>query len=421
VGPYQCPGETHSISRAVHLARLAAEYDRCPGCPFRDDMGGIAVPPPKARAQSPLDPLVQSERVWRSSRIPGAATEVRTALEALAALLWKENPWNLPANDWDVESHRPSGPLVVLGCHQYASRFATDAIRTLARHGCRVVSVGSVNRPAFEFAVEQLKGTAGVWIPGGGSPSGVGFEVVSGGIPWSRPGRLAELARQIEAGFCRPTRIAGSVRTFDAVPSYRERLATLWLDRPPLRIAVAGLGEVTRRIWLQLGERLKIQLSVLEPGRMVDGQQTASLLRTLHDEVISKRLDCGIAVGPDERRVWIVDRREGVLTDRQVAERLASALIERSSRKSVTVVVSEEAMWTGLSTPGVRLIASGPRDEDIAEAVRRERAVLGCDGARRFWFGGESPHCDPFLVLSSLAASFAGLGGLRVGTTPSAA
>ncbi len=39
---YLCPGETHPISRAVHLARLAAFYPKCRTCEHRRDSGQIA-------------------------------------------------------------------------------------------------------------------------------------------------------------------------------------------------------------------------------------------------------------------------------------------------------------------------------------------------------------------------------------------
>jgi len=46
-GPtYLCPGEAAPISRAVHLARLAAFYPRCRDCPHCGDVGGLPRPQP---------------------------------------------------------------------------------------------------------------------------------------------------------------------------------------------------------------------------------------------------------------------------------------------------------------------------------------------------------------------------------------
>ena len=38
---YHCPGEHYSISRAIHLARLASFYDKCRDCPHAHDDGGL--------------------------------------------------------------------------------------------------------------------------------------------------------------------------------------------------------------------------------------------------------------------------------------------------------------------------------------------------------------------------------------------
>ena len=40
--PFQCPGESHPISRAVHLARLAGFYPACLNCPSRDDVSLVS-------------------------------------------------------------------------------------------------------------------------------------------------------------------------------------------------------------------------------------------------------------------------------------------------------------------------------------------------------------------------------------------
>ena len=41
---YVCPGETHAISRAVHLSRLAAFYPKCRECSHRQELGQLPQP-----------------------------------------------------------------------------------------------------------------------------------------------------------------------------------------------------------------------------------------------------------------------------------------------------------------------------------------------------------------------------------------
>ena len=40
---YHCPDETHGISRAVHLGRLASFHPACRQCPRRDDTVGLST------------------------------------------------------------------------------------------------------------------------------------------------------------------------------------------------------------------------------------------------------------------------------------------------------------------------------------------------------------------------------------------
>src|SRR5436190_10542897 len=192
VRSYVCPGEVQPISRSVHLARLAADYAKCSACPHCSDLGGIGLPPRPPHVETPLAPVLQRERLWRSLRSSDARREVLAYCEALAAVLWEETPWELPLNDWDaVETRIPIGPEVCVAWQSsdIAESFATDVMRVISRGGCRVVSLGAIHRPALEFAVDHLDCAAGVWIEGCGSPAGVGFRVIGRkSLAWSEGG-----------------------------------------------------------------------------------------------------------------------------------------------------------------------------------------------------------------------------------------
>ena len=49
---YQCPGESHPISQAVHLARLASFYPKCRGCAHVNDTGTLSPQLVKLLAQT---------------------------------------------------------------------------------------------------------------------------------------------------------------------------------------------------------------------------------------------------------------------------------------------------------------------------------------------------------------------------------
>lgn len=58
---FQCPGESYTISRADHLARLAAYYPDCGTCPRRHETGILS---PRARKR-----LDQSHEAQQSAGI----------------------------------------------------------------------------------------------------------------------------------------------------------------------------------------------------------------------------------------------------------------------------------------------------------------------------------------------------------------
>lgn len=59
---YVCPGETHAISRAVHLSRLAAFYPKCRECPQRQETGQL--PHPQFDADDSSQPRVSERSIF---------------------------------------------------------------------------------------------------------------------------------------------------------------------------------------------------------------------------------------------------------------------------------------------------------------------------------------------------------------------
>jgi len=413
VRSYVCPGEAHPISRSVHLARLAADFAKCSACPHCGDLGGIGLPERPARIETPLAPVLQRERLWRSLRSPDARAEILGCCEALAALLWRETPWELPVNDWDAgEACVPTGPAVCVATHpsDVAESFSTEVIRRLSRSGCRVISLGVVSRAALDFAVDHLECTAGIWIEGGGSPAGIGFRVTGpASSAWSEGGRLGRVVALKDEGAGRPSRIAGAVKSFDILPAYRESLIRHY-GPAASELGAVGMGEVLQSAWSGLDARVTCRLRETCPGSRCDETPSAGLLRGFQEEVVRQRLDGGVIFGADGRQAWLLDPREGLRSDRFVAERIAQELRQETGEREVRVVAAEELMWTELNSAGVRLVSCGPGEEKLVDAMRRHRAILGCDGAGRYWIARPIPRCDVFLTLAFLCRAVAARG-----------
>lgn len=401
---YHCPGDAHPISRSVHLARLAADYCKCTACPHKNDLGGIGLPPRLPRVEAPLLPALERERIFRSLRNPGAQREVLDHCETLAALFWRETPWELPLNDWDAaEARVPTGPAVCIAWseNETARSFASEVIRIISRSGCRVTTLGSLSRPALDFAVDHLDCIAGVWVEGGGSPAGIGFRVVgSASMSWSADGRLDDVVKANLSGTRRPSRSAGSVRSFDILPAYRESLARHFAASPITEVAAAGMAESVQNAWAGLQERVGCQLRIAAAATRSEETPSALVLRNLQEEVVRNRLGGGIVFGPDGRQAWVIDRREGLLSDLIVAERIVAELRRETGDREVRVVATEDLMWTGLNVSGARLLACAPGEQQLVEAMQRHRASLGCDGAGRYWIARPTPRCDALLTLA---------------------
>jgi phosphomannomutase len=354
----------------------------------------------------PLAPLLQRERMWRALRSSEARREVLEYCEALAAVLWQETPWDLPLNDWDaVESRIPVGPEVCVAWQSsdIAESFATDVIRVVSRSGCRVVSLGAIHRPAMEFAVDHLDCSAGIWVEGGGSPAGIGFRVTGPkSLGWSEAGRLRSIATAKEVGAGRPCRTAGATKSFDILPAYRESLVRHFVSEG-LDLAVGGWSAGLESMWSGLQPRIGCRLQEACRENRCDEVPSATLLRTLQEEIVRQRFGGGVVFGGDGRQVWFVDRREGVLPDRVVAERLAKELRSEAGEKEIRVVASEELMWTELNVAAARLVTCRASEESLVETMQRSRAALGCDGTGRYWIAKPAPRCDGLLTLAFLA------------------
>ena len=113
-----CPGETHPISRSVHLSRLAAFYPACRDCPFRTETGNL--PKQTVERLQKTEHRVQRASLFATEGVRGVylneinRSKAGEMAAALASLLWEEDP---PVGRLDTQ--RPAtqqhSPAVVVG------------------------------------------------------------------------------------------------------------------------------------------------------------------------------------------------------------------------------------------------------------------------------------------------------------------
>ena len=90
---YRCPGQSYTIDRGVHLARLAAFYPPCLRCEHRHDSGGLS--PLQLRDWDQLERRARGGPRRGGEGFEGAAagdidvSTVSRVARALAASLWR--------------------------------------------------------------------------------------------------------------------------------------------------------------------------------------------------------------------------------------------------------------------------------------------------------------------------------------------
>ena len=287
---YVCPGESHAISRAVHLSRLAAFYPKCRECSRRQETGQLPQPQfdeddlarPRALERS-LFTLEGVRGVYLNDLTRPKAGELAAAF---ASLLWESQPLAGRNDLRDAASKRPtrrSGPVVVVGYDERPSSpdIVTGVAAALRRMSCQVIDICQTSLPCFRFAVAHLQAAGGILVSGHGcEPSWTGLDFVGKqGRPISVTGRRApncedvqtprmisldDIHQRNEQGSARPLRHGGTQRVFPASVPY---LAGLWKHfhaLRPLHVAIACPMRIVRETLNTLFEKLPVTLDWVE-------------------------------------------------------------------------------------------------------------------------------------------------------------
>ena len=103
---YVCPGDTHPISRAVHLSRLAAYFPGCRECPFRTETGQLPTRVVE-RVQHTTKQRVERKTLFTTEGVRGVhrnelsrakvgamAGAVRHACPIMQSPIWFEGCWS---------------------------------------------------------------------------------------------------------------------------------------------------------------------------------------------------------------------------------------------------------------------------------------------------------------------------------------
>ena len=336
---------------------------------------------------------------------------------SLAALLWARAPLAV-RKDGRGRGSRPSRPMIVVGHDERASSpdVVTGVVAGLRRAGCQVVDISLTTRPCFAFAVEHVQAQAGIFVTGGGcEPSWTGMDfVVERGRPVSRtvdgepPAdhlTLESLERRFAEVFYRPTRHAGSHRTFQAMVPYEASLWKHFHALRPLKVACGCPSRLVRQTLVRIFATLPCRLQIVEiPQRRRDlcDSSDADIVR-LGQAVRDESCDVGILVDDDGRGAAFVDEYGVLVPPSEIIKMLVAHLLP--DHPGASIVLEQAALvrlQTGLELRGAATADGGSTLASMFRAMQDFGAVLGCGENGRYWLSESVPTCDAVLAIALL-------------------
>jgi phosphomannomutase len=423
---YICPGESHPISRAVHLSRLASYYPACRECPFRDDPESLVRTPgptesPSVEADRNPLPLRHSvfgtegvRGVWRNELTRARASDIAAAF---ASLLWDLAAEDERAAPMIVVGHdaRPSAPDIVTG--------VASALRLM---GCEVIDIGLATRPALWFAVDHLDASGGVHVTGSGRPpswTGVDFVGRQGtplsvdrpeseiGLSFNTPLAptgsprlsLRRIEERLGQPFLRPARDARPQRTFQAAVPYEAGLLQHFHALRPLTVRWASSVRLVQQTVERLFESLPCRLQRVEiPDRARDVcDEDDEDVQRVGAAVRESTADLGILMDDDGQRCAFLDDR-GSLVPVSVMTRLLARRPMADGTSGIVVLPEtvDPTVQAEVERHGGRVVLAAPELQRISEAIREHQAdwAAGLDG--RYWFRENFAACDALITLA---------------------
>ncbi len=408
---YRCPGETHPVSRAVHLARLAAFYAKCPECEHRHDAGHLPRTPVgapiRARREQVREVEVTAEGLRGVYLNELSRPHAERCAAAFADLLWERQPLIGRGPGAPTPLRRRHGPTVVVGHDARPSSpdLVTGVAAALRRTGCQVIDVGLVSRPCLWFAVDHLQAAGGICVTGNGcGPSWNGLEFIeAGSLPWSRGVMLDGIVERLNEGRQRASRTGGLQRTIQARPAYAAGLRKHFHALRPLRVAITCPAPNVRPVLDALFSELPCQLHWCESPAADDAARADELaVVRLAIAVREAQYHFGVAIGDDGQRCHILDERGESLATLVLTVRLAELMQEDHAHSAVVIESALATVADRLQAAGCHVHACAGGNEAVSRAMRDAVAVLGAQADGRFWFRESYPACDAILTLAKI-------------------
>ena len=424
---YICPGERHPISRAIHLARLAAFFPPCRQCPLREDERNIAprigAPPaseigvasaPPAQAADRQGHVTSPADLFLTEGVRGVFLNQLTrglaekTAAAFGSWLWEEAPVS-GHNDGIDRGARQVRPTVVVGYDERPSSPAvvSSVLAGLRRIGCHVIEIGLATKPCLWFTVNHLHASGGIFVTGAGcEPSFAGMDLFGDHArPISLPGSLMRVHSLAQRPLSRSSREPGTQRMFQATGPYEEAVGRHFQNLRPLTVACASPSMLVRQTVERVFRSLLCQLlSVDLPVRVRNPahRRDADMLR-LSTAVREQKADLGILIDDDGQRCGYVDERGRHVSPVAIARFVVPPLLANAAGSTVLLEPGAfKEMRPLIEALGGRCETSPETFEGTAVAMADPSVLYAGGDSGRHWFRDQFPTNDALRVLAQV-------------------
>jgi len=414
-----CPGEEHiRSSDAVWLGRRRANFPKCKGCQFNDDLQTPIPAPASSAIAGPARPPEPAERdqigrLFQANDIrarypeplnPEAAWRIG---QAAAQFLRSE------LRGYDRSEPEKSTGVVGRDMRKSSPALAEALIEGRRAGGSPVVDIGRVDTPQLYFAVNRLTCCGGVQVTASHNPGDYnGFKICGQKArPISTDTGLSKIRKIAENTLRHSTGSLAPLRRVDLAEDYKgfvrgfldEEVSTVSPDHPLKVVVDASNGMAGRFFPLIFGDlewldvvRLNFEHNgefVHDPNPLADAN-----LSQLRDRVIRSKADFGVCFDGDADRCILVDDQGNTVRGDLVTALLAPWFLKESPGSSVVYdlrssrVVAEE----------IRKAGGQPRRERsghayLKKALADARAVFGGEFSGHYYFR-DNAYCDSALI-----------------------
>ena len=367
---YRCPGEHYSISRAIHLARLASFYDKCRDCPHAHDDGGLLSTSRRKQLDSRPRPR-ELASLFDTTGVRGVfGRELSTGVARQVAMAFGRQLRDAGASASDVCFLATDGGLLT-------PEIVAATSEALRWSGLSIVDLGATTAPALVATQLQERGAASLYIGQSRQPANQVTLQIWGpdARPWSLRRTLETVCDLTLTSLDRPTRCAGTAARGQIASNYLERLRYHYHALRPLRIVLDTACEPWRQQFSGLLETVRCELFEYVGA----SPRPPALPCSLGQYVVETSSHLGLWIGDDGGSLAVVDELGQPSELSQLAATLAAA--SGSAAHLGTTEVPEAAYL----------------------AMHAARAGVGCCAGARIWFADEyPPAADPLAAVTAL-------------------